>query len=269
MAGDTFGRRLTTLLTSSLRQVCEVSLRDVTQENYDEYVGSLPSQTLAMPLHAAPIGTGVLELSLPVALAAIDHMLGGPGGSQPSRALTDIETVIFGRLTDQLLAVLTYALEPVIKLDLAVGKIEYNPHFLQVASASDAVVVVDFDLTIARETCRMTVCLPLAGLIPRLSVIRPRDAAQTGRVAINGAIRNQLVDVPVEATVLFDAVTVDSSTVLDLAVGDVIALDHRVGAPLTVRVGTTDVARAIAGKSGTRLAALVVDPPAQLLKETL
>ena len=70
MACDTFGRRLTTLLTSSLRQVCEVTVREVTQQNYDEYIGSLPSQTLAMPLHAAPIGTGVVELALPVALAA-------------------------------------------------------------------------------------------------------------------------------------------------------------------------------------------------------
>ena len=36
VAHETFARRLTTLLTSGLRQVCHVELGEVTQQNYDE-----------------------------------------------------------------------------------------------------------------------------------------------------------------------------------------------------------------------------------------
>jgi flagellar motor switch protein FliM len=68
--------------------------------------------------------------------------------------------------------------------------------------------------------------------------------------------------------VRFDPVPIDSATVLSLEVGDVVRLGHRVGAPLTVQVGSSPVARAIAGKSGPRLAALVVDSPEELAKES-
>ena len=53
-----------------------------------------------------------------------------------------------------------------------------------------------------------------------------------------------------------------------MAVGDIVRLGHRVGSPLTVQVGSSPVARAIAGKSGARLAALVTESPEDLAKET-
>ena len=37
MAYETFARRLTTLLTSTLRQVCRVNIREITQQSFDEY----------------------------------------------------------------------------------------------------------------------------------------------------------------------------------------------------------------------------------------
>jgi flagellar motor switch protein FliM len=49
--------------------------------------------------------------------------------------------------------------------------------------------------------------------------------------------------------------------ILALAVGDVIVLDHRVGVPMSVETNGIAITRAIAGKSGSRLAALVVDSP--------
>src|SRR4051794_14985433 len=96
MAFETFARRLTTVFTSGLRQVCQVTIIEINQQTYDEYVSGLATPTLLVPITLPPLeGTGVLELSLPVALAAIDHMLGGPGGTQQTRALTDIESGLF------------------------------------------------------------------------------------------------------------------------------------------------------------------------------
>jgi flagellar motor switch protein FliM len=269
VAYETFARRLTTLLTSTLRQVCRVSVAEITQQSYDEYIGRLATPTLLVPMTVAPLGPGALEISLPVALASIDHMLGGPGGNQPTRGLTDIETGLVRRLIDQILGVLAYALEPVVPVEFEVGQIEYNPQFLQIASAADAVVVCEFELVIGRESCPMTICLPLAPLLPRLTTTRPREAAPAEvSAAISALVRNQLLDMGADVRVRFDPVAIDSGTVLSLAVGDVVRLGHRVGAPLTIQVGTSPVARAIAGKSGVRLAALVVDSPEDLAKES-
>ena len=66
---------------------------DIVQQSYEEFVAGLPQQTLMAMLDVPPLpGTGIFEFSLPTALASIDHMLGGPGGPQQLRTLTDIET---------------------------------------------------------------------------------------------------------------------------------------------------------------------------------
>ena len=200
-----------------------------------------------------------------VALAAIDHLLGGPGGTQQARTLTDIEISLFGGLIDQMLSVLRYSLEPVIAIEPSAGPIEYTPQFLQAASAADAVIVAEFAMAIGKEECRLTVCVPLAPLLPRLATHRPRDAAledsASAIAAASRRMRNRLGDVKLDVSVRFEPVLLTPARILALAVGDVLPLGHRVGAPLNVDADGVTFARAIAGKSGTHLAALVVGTP--------
>lgn len=263
MAYETFARRLTTLLTSGLRQVCQVTVSEITQQSYEEYVTGLEPQTLLNPLTLPPLaGTGVLEFSLPVALTAIDHMLGGPGGSQAPRTLTDIETTLIRGLLDQMVSTLRYALEPIVPVAPVLGPIEYNPQFVQAAGATDAVVVGEFDMAIGAEQCRATLCLPLAPLLPRLLAQRPRegsdeDAATAAATARR--LRERLGDVPIELAVRFDPVSLSPERILSLAEGDLLPLSHRAGSPLSVQAGGITFGSAVAGKSGRRLAALIVD----------
>lgn len=256
---DTFARRMTTLLTSGLRQICQVTPREVSQQGYDEFVAGLPAPTVIMPVALAPLpGNATLQFSLPVALAAIDHMLGGPGGSQAPRPLTDIEVGLLSGLIEQILGVLRYALEPIASVTPEAGPIEYNPPFLQAAGPSDSMIVNDFDMSIGQETCRLSLSIPLASIAPRLDAQRPRDA-RTNSAASRSAMRESLSDVPIDVAVAFHPVALDSARILSLAVGDLVVLEHRVGSPLRVQTGDTRVASAVAGKSGTRLAALIVD----------
>lgn len=263
-AYGTFARRLTTLLTSGLRQVCQVSVTDITQQSYEEYVTGLESQTLIVSFTAAPLpGTGVLQFSLPVALAAVDYMLGGPGGAQQPRPLTDIETTLVRGLLEQMTSVLRYSLEPVAAITPTLGAIEYNPQFVQAAGSTDAMIVADFDMVVGSEQCRASLCMPLAPLLPLLAAQRPRNADGDAHDAELDAarLRERLGEVPLDVSVEFRPLALSPARILDLAEGDLVLLDHRAGVPLTVRAGGSVYAHAIAGRSGTRLAALVVDNP--------
>ncbi len=272
MTYETFARRLTTVLTSGLRQVCQVSVTEITQQSYDDYIAGLETPTLMVPIEIPPLtGTGVLEMSLPIALAAIDHLLGGPGGQQQNRGLTDIEASLLAGLLDQMLGVLSYSFESLVPIKAVAGPIEYNPPFLQAASAADAVVVGEFEMVVGRERSRLTLCLPLAPLLPILIAQRPREVAPIGAQASTDQaarrVRQRLGDVSVEVSVRFRPIGITPTRLMNLAVGDLLVLDHRSGAPLTVEIGGTGFVQAIAGKSGTRLAALVVDTPVDSLKE--
>jgi flagellar motor switch protein FliM len=261
VAYETFASRMTTLLTSGLRQFCRVQAGDIGQQTYDEYINGLPNPTVLLPVALSPLpGTATLQLSVPVAMAAIDHMLGGPGDDeQPMRPMTDIEMTLFRGLLDQFMSVLRYALEPIVAVQPEVGAVEYTPQFLQAAPATDPMIVGDFELTIGKETCRMTISIPLASLLPRLVALRPqteappRPAPDTSKKVL-GALRGA----PVEVAVRFRPVAIDSARLLTLSVGDVVKLDHPVEAPLWVEAGDTRILSAVAGRSGNRLAALIV-----------
>lgn len=261
---ETFARRLTTLLTSGLRQVCHVTPQDISQQSYDEFVNSRQLPTLITPIALPQLQTtAVMEFSLPVALSAIDHMLGGPGGDQPERTLTDIETTLLKGLLEQIVGVLAYAMEPVVPLEPSVGMLEYNAQFVQAVAGNDACIVAVFELAIGAQQSELSLCIPLAPVLPKLNAQRAsvdKAAARSGAGTAEGQIvANRLAGTAVDVTVEFAPVRITPTQALELAVGDVIPLTHRVGTPLAVKVGSITYAHAIAGRAGNQLAALITE----------
>lgn len=259
---DTFARRLTTQLTTGLRQVCQISLVGIEQRSYEEHIASLETPTILAVLDIEPLpGSAILEFAVPTALASVDHMLGGAGGEQPNRPLTEIETTILRGLLEQMLAVLRYATEPTIGLDPKLHSIEYSPQFVQAASATDTVVVGLFEMRIGAESCLATLCLPLSSILPRLRAgqeKRPSEADRLTHERHHKQLQAALVGAPVEVSVRFEPVLMTPSELANLAVGDVLPLGHRVTAPLTVTAGGTTFGYAMAGRQGNRLAALII-----------
>ena len=187
---DGFARQATTVFTSSLRTVCQLTLQSIEQRTYNEYVESLGAQTYMMLFAADPMtGLGVLEMPVPAVMSCVDHMLGGPGSDdQPDRPLTEIEGGVMHTFVERLLAEMRYSLSSLVPLEPAVTGTEYSPQFAQIAGGADVMVVADFDLRIVERPHRMTICLPFNGLLPHLnaaanpSVVSERE--QIGRAHV-------------------------------------------------------------------------------------
>jgi flagellar motor switch protein FliM len=264
MSYETFARRLTTLLTSGLRQICQVSLVAIEHHSYEEYIATLDPMTVLSVLDIDPLpGTAVMALSVPTALACVDHMLGGPGGDQPTRQLTDIEAGLLRGLIEQMLGVLQYASESTTGMKPTLRNIEYNPQFVQAAGASDGMIVISFDMRVGSQVCVTTLCLPFASILPRLSVGRERATTAAERLAHEHSatqVRRALGSVPVEVSVTFDSIELTPAQIGRLEPGDVISLNHRVTSPLKIESAGTTFAHALAGRQGSRLAGLVVTP---------
>jgi flagellar motor switch protein FliM len=263
MCYETYARRVTTLLTSGLRQLCQVSLVAIEHQSYEEYIATLAPTTILSVLDMGPLpGTALFEFSVPTALACVDYLLGGPGGDQPTRQLTDLESGLLRNLIEQMLSVLRYAVEPTIGLDPVLRSIEFNPQFVQAAGASDGVIVGSFQMRVGNQVCVSTLCIPFASLLPRLKVGkegRAQTAAeqQSERLAAQ-QVRAALGNVPVEVSLSFIPVQLTPNQIVRLEPGDVINLQHRVTTPLVVQSGGITFAHALAGRQGSRLAGLVV-----------
>jgi flagellar motor switch protein FliM len=265
---ETFSRQWTTLLTSTLRTTAQVALASIEQHTYDEYVSTLKNPTVLNLLSIEPFsGAGVLEFSLNNAMISVDTMLGGSGsGPQPARPLSDIESTLLRQLVTRVLGELRYAFESIVRIEPTVTSVEYNPQFAQAGSAADVVVVASFDMRVGTDESVATLCLPFASLFPLLELALGHgvttERERQVRVAARHRIESGLHNVPVEVTIGFRPTTVTTKTLVDLAVGDVVPLQHLVAAPLVVTAAGVTFAYAVAGSSGQRLAGLVVDAPA-------
>ncbi|HTZ44237.1 MAG TPA: flagellar motor switch protein FliM [Jatrophihabitans sp.] len=263
MSYETFARRLTTLLTSGLRQLCQVSLIAIEHQSYEEYIANVAGPTILSVLDMGGLpGTALFEFSVPTALACVDYLLGGQGGEQPVRQLTDLETSLLRNLIEQMLSVLRYALEPTVGAEPSLRTIEFNPQFVQAAGATDSVVVGSFQMKVGNQTCVSTLCIPFASLAPRLQDGKDRKSqspAERAASMLSAAhVRKALGGVPVQVALTFEPVTLTPAQIISLAPGDVVPLRHRVTAPLAVESGGVVFAHALAGRQGSRLAGLVV-----------
>jgi flagellar motor switch protein FliM len=267
VAFDGFGRQASTVLTSSLRTVCQVSLLSVDQRSYAEYIEGLLAPTYMTIFGIDPMsGRGVLDMPLQAVMSCIDHTLGGPGSArQPVRSLSDIESAVFGGIVNRLLGEMRYSLGSIVALEPEISGVEYSPQFAQVAAAGDVMVIAGFDLRIGEQAHRMSVCLPFAGLLPHLTKaaapapVSDRERAQ--RAAAAELLARQVEQVPVDVAVRLRPTTLTTDELRVLRPGDVVSLGHPASALLEVTVENTVFAHATAGAHGPRLAALIVGTP--------
>lgn len=265
VAMQTFSRQASTLLTTSLRVVCQVSSDHLDELSYDEYLTGVPEQSVCAVLTMEPWqGRALFTFDTTTLLTIIDHQLGGPGGDdQPDRPLTDIEQALVKQVLQRMLRELAYALEGLGKVQPQLQTLESNAGFVQAAAPTDPVVIARLDLSIGNHTSEATICLPFAMLSPALAALtESADAADKERARRAAAERMQqrLVDVEVPVSVRFDPVRLPSSLIGRLTVGDVVSLNHRTSRPLSVTSASTTFARAVPGASGKTLAVLIVDP---------
>lgn len=267
VAYETFARQYTTLLTSTLRAVSQVTLLSIEQVTYDEYIAGLENPTCMFMVEMDPLpGTTIVEFSLSTALTWVDHMLGGPGGKQPQRPLTDIETPLVYSMLDRVFGELRYAFESIVEIRTPkVTGLEYNPQFAQTAATSDAMIVASFEMKVGAQECVSTVCMPFASIFPRLET-DPDGAQMTAaqRQVRDTALRGMtagLGNAPIEVAVRFNSVLMSPRDLVTLRPGDIVPLEHPVTTPLTVTSAGVTFAHAVAGSSGNRLACLVVPAP--------
>jgi flagellar motor switch protein FliM len=264
---ETYARSCGNLLTTRLRVVSSVTLASIEQLNYDEYVSSLENPTVIAMVSIDPLtGTVLMEISSSAAMAAIDHMLGGPGGPQPERPLTEVEMPLLRGLLERMLGELRYGFETLVDISPKLRDVEYNAQFLRAHQPSDAVVVASFEMKIGTEECLATICLPFNSILPVLEKQEQIEPTAAERAIREGAARNLtagLSAAPFDVAVRFQPIRMRTDDIVDLRPGDVVPLGHPTSLPLEVTVNETVFAHAVPGNQGARLACLVVPSPTE------
>jgi flagellar motor switch protein FliM len=265
IAFETYARGCGTLFTTRLRVVSAMALASIEQLNYDEYVASLSNPTVIATVSIDPLpGTVLLEMATSVVMTAIDHLLGGPGGPQPERPLTDVEMPLLRGLLERMLGELRYGFENQVDITPKLREIEYNAQFLRAHQPGDAVVVASFEMKIGTEECVASLCLPFNTILPVLERQDLVELSPAERRIRDNAFKNLtagLSAAPIDVAVRFQPIRMRTDDIVDLRPGDVVPLGHPTSLPLEVTVNETVFAHAVPGNQGARLACLVVPSP--------
>lgn len=239
---DRFARNISTSLSAYLRTVTDVNVTSVEQFTYSEFLMSLPDPTAFYAISLAPIeGLAALELNPSVAFSMIDRMLGGSGkGMAPTRGLTEIEHNVIDGVIKLVLEHLTETWRNIVEVRFRVNGRDTRPQMLQVAAPNEVVVLIGFDIKIGDARGMLNFCLPASAIetvgdsFTHTWYRAHREPTLDDRQQFWRTLGHLPVDVA--ATV---ETTLPARDVLELAPGDVVALGHRLSAPLQVRVCDT------------------------------
>lgn len=263
---ETFARGFSTMLASHLRTVANVSIRDIEQQTYDEYVRDVPNPSLLTLLNLPPMpGAAILQLPVEIAYCAVELLLGGKGyAEQPGRAFTDLELLLTRGVIERALPDLRYALEPILATEPKIVSQESNPQFAQIAAPTDMVIVVSYDIKIEELTGVGTMCIPFSSLQSHLDDLSSSSlySAQSagGLAESQRRLTEHLAEVPVVVSARFRQLQMSAHDIVGLEVGDVVPLNHPTTEPLTLAVDGVPTFHARIGRRNRRIAVRIDGP---------
>jgi flagellar motor switch protein FliM len=257
---ETFARRLQTALSAYLRTVVQINMLGVEQGVYDEYVRQVPSPAVLYPISMDPLpGRAALELHTNIVFIIVDRLLGGLGkGLNKGRELTDVEQTLLETVVWEVLAALKESWSNIATLQPRLGEIAFTPQFMQIATSSETVLTISFEMRILDSAGTMRICIPENVLEPVMSQVTAQAFYAGSRRTLTSDqtanLRRNLDRVAVPVVGELGETELTLQELINLRPGDVIPLRRRAKDELDVLVAGVPKFRARPGLVGRRAA---------------
>ncbi|MHB8073723.1 flagellar motor switch protein FliM [Desulfosporosinus fructosivorans] len=262
---ENFCRALTTYFSGNLHAVVESSVLSIEQITYDEFIRSLPNPTVLGLYSMDPLeGTVLIEVSPSLAFNVVDRLLGGQGeGAEKNRDLTEIEKTIIENRLSQIILLEEEAWTEIYEFKPHLVSMETNPQFTQIVAPNEMVVLITIEVKIGEEVGMINICLPYLVLEPILDKLSTFFLFSTHTKVSSPeqvqAIRKKIEWAKVDLVAFLGNSEIFVRDLLNLAQGDVIALDQSVNEPLPIYVGEFMKFKSIPGLNGEHLAVQITE----------
>ncbi|PWB82183.1 MAG: flagellar motor switch protein FliM [Candidatus Methylomirabilota bacterium] len=261
MLHDRFAKQMGGSFSPLLRTFVEIRPTLVEQMAYAEYIASVTYPACLGVFGMRPLkGGAIVELPPRLIFYIIDRILGGGGRvSHVARELTEIERALVSKLLRRTLEDLRGAWSRVGPFQFDLLNLEVNPGFLQLASPTDMVILIGFDVKIGDVEGMMSLCFPLSMLEPVIPNLSLRRWIAGHREETDEGASAQLVQampaVGLSVRALLGSIPLTIHELSFLKAGDIVRLDMAPsslgvleveGVPkYVVKVGTSNRKRAV------------------------
>ena len=240
MVNERFARLWRIGLFNLIRRSAELSVRGIELVKFGDYLHSLYVPTNLNLIRFKPLrGTGLVVFEPTLVFAVVDNFFGGDGRYPTrieGREFTATEMRVIQLMLKQLFTDLKEAWGPVMNVDFDYINSEINPHFANIVSPREYVVVSRFHIELDGGGGDIHVTLPYAMLEPIRELL---DAGiQSDRNDDDGSwstmVREQLNSAEVELSSVLASKRMNLRELARLKVGDILPIDIPAQIPVCV-----------------------------------
>jgi len=230
MINERFARLFRSSLFNMLRRTPEVAVAPVKMQKFSEYVHSLHVPTSLNLVRILPLrGTGLVVLDPKFVFAVVDNFFGGNGrfAKIEGREFTATETRVIHMLLKHVFGCVKEAWAHVAHLDIEYINSEINPHFANIVSPTEIVVVTSFHIELDGGGGDVHITMPYAMIEPLRELLDAGVASD--RVEHDErwvtALKEEIEDAEVELSTMLGRGRLTMQQLLDMKPGDIIPCD--------------------------------------------
>jgi flagellar motor switch protein FliM len=230
MINERFARLFRISLFNLLRRSPEIAVGPVQMNKFSEYVHSLHVPTSLNLVRIHPLrGMGLIVVDPKLVFAVVDNFFGGNGrfAKIEGREFTATENRIIQMLIKHAFADLKEAWSHVYSIDVEYVNSEINPHFANIVSPTEIVVVTSFHVELDGGGGDLHVTMPYAMIEPLRELLD--SGMQSDRVEHDErwlqSLKEEIEDSEVELGALLGRSRITLAELVNLKAGDVIPCD--------------------------------------------
>jgi len=230
MINERFARLFRISLFNMLRRTPEVAVAPIKMQKFSEYVHSLHVPTSLNMVRIQPLrGTGLIVLDPKLVFAAVDNFFGGQGrfAKIEGREFTATEGRVIHMVLRHVFADMKEAWSHVARLDVEYLNSEINPHFANIASPTEIVVISSFHVELDGGGGDVHITMPYAMIEPLREQLDAGVASD--RVEHDErwahALKEEIEDADVELSTMLGRGRITMRQLLEMQVGDILPCD--------------------------------------------
>lgn len=228
---ERFARNFRIGLFNLIRRTAEISVGTVSVIKYSEFVRNLPVPTNLNLVHMPPLrGTALFVFDPNLVFLVVDTLFGGDGRFHmrvEGREFTLAEQRIIHRMLEVVFDAYEKAWAPIHPLRFEYVRSEMNTQFANIATPTEIVVVTTFTIELGAGGGEFHVCIPYSMIEPLRDLLMSpmqADRAESDERWL-AQMRQQVQDAQVELVANLGHTVITLRQILELQIGDVIALD--------------------------------------------
>lgn len=250
---------LSVQLSELLRSNVEVNAIGIDALRFSNFINSLPSVAcLNIFSLGEVVENGLLTMDVPLALAIVDRLLGGPGTPPDNiRPLTEVEDRVVNLPTNMALECIRENWRSVAEVDFEFVERRMDPKMLQIAPSSEVVLRIIFAVGGQIGSGEMVFLVPFSAIdkmMPREKMKErvqraPKQSSEQELEALNRHLRQA----PVKLTAMLGDTQLTLRELAELKVNHVLPLSRRVTSELDLLVQGVPKFKVRPGRSGRSL----------------